>query len=142
MAGEDGRRNGVGIILNDEMKKGVTQEIINTMSVFAPQTGCEENEKIMFWEEMDEELRDIPDTEKLWVGGDFNCHCGRNNSGKEETIGKYGVGESNEAGDNFVAFAMSHNRVLNTYFEKAERHKITIMVLLGSQSPESHQVYH
>ena len=40
---------------------------------------------------MDEELRDIPDTEKLWVGGDFNGHCGRNNSGKEETNGKYGV---------------------------------------------------
>ena len=48
------------------------------------------------------------------------------NSGKEETIGKYGVGESNEAGYNCVAFAMSHNmRVVNTYFEKAERHKIT-----------------
>ena len=53
--------------------------------------------KIKFWEEMDEELRDIPDTEKLWVGGDFNGHCGRNNSGKEEPIGKYSVGESNEA---------------------------------------------
>ena len=36
------------------------------------------------------------------------------------------MGESNEAGDNFVAFAMSHNmRVVNTYFEKAETHKIT-----------------
>ena len=56
-----------------------------------------------------------------WVGGDFNGHCGRNNGGKEETIGKYGVGESNEAGYNWVAFAMSHNmRVVNTYFEKAQ----------------------
>ena len=53
--------------------------------------GCGESEKIKFWEEMDEELRDIPDTEKLWVGGHFNGHCGRNNSGKEETIGKYVV---------------------------------------------------
>ena len=96
------------------------------MSAYAPQTGCGENEKIKFREKMDEELRDIPDTEKLWVGGDFNFHCGRNNSGKEDSIGKYGVGESNEAGDNVVAFAMSHNiRVVNTYFEKAERHKIT-----------------
>ena len=96
------------------------------MSAYAPETGCGENEKIKFWEEMDEGLRDIPDTEKLWVGGDFNGHCGRNKSGKEETIGKYGVGESNEAAYNFVAFAMSHNmRVVNTYFEKAKRHKIT-----------------
>ena len=141
--GEDERGNGVGIILNDEMKKGVLSvkrrsdriiwvkvalngEIINIMSAYAPQTGCGENEKIKFWEEVDEDMRDIPDTEKLWVGGDFNDHCGRNNSGKEETIGKYGVGESNEAGDNFVAFAMCHNNESGeTYFEKTERHNIT-----------------
>ena len=70
----------MGIILQDEMKRGVLSvkrrshriiwvnvalngEIINTMSAYAPQTGCGENEKIKFWEEMDEELRDIPDTE-------------------------------------------------------------------------------
>ena len=94
----------------------------------ALQTCCGDNGKIKFWEEMYEELRDIPDTDKLWVGGDFNGHCGRNNSRKEETIRKYGygVGESNEAGDHFVTFAMGHNtRAVNTYFEKAERHKIT-----------------
>ena len=55
-----------------------------------------ENEKIKFWEEMDEELIDIAGTEKLWMKGDFNGHCGRNTSGQEETIGKYGVDESNE----------------------------------------------
>ena len=96
--GEDGRRNGEGIILNDEIKKGVLSvkrrsdriiwvkvaligEIINSMRAYAPQIGYVENEKIMFWEEMDEELRGIPDTEKLWVGGDFSGHCERNNSG-------------------------------------------------------------
>ena len=108
------------------VKVALKGEIINIMSAYAPQTGYGENEKIKFWGEMDEEMRDIPDMEKLWAVGDFSGHCGRDNSGKEETIGKYGVGESNAAGDNFVAFAMSHNmRVVNTYFEKAERHKIT-----------------
>ena len=84
--GEDGRRNGVGIILNENIKRGVLSvkrrsdritwvkvalngEIINIMSAYAPQTGCGENEKIKFWEEMDEELRDIPDTKKLRVEG-------------------------------------------------------------------------
>ena len=53
--------------------------------------------------------------------------CGWDNGGKEENIGKYGVGESNEAGDNnCVAFAMSNNmRVVNTYFDETGRHKIT-----------------
>ena len=68
---------------NWQLKLALNGEIINIMSAYGPQTGCGENEKIKFWEEMDEELR-----------GDFNGHCGRNNSGKEETIGKYGVGES------------------------------------------------
>ena len=91
-----------GIILNDEMKKGA-------LSV-------KRRSDRIIWV-------------KVALNGEIiniNGHCGRNNSGKEETIGKYGVGESNEAGDNCVAFAMSHNmRVVNTYFEKAERHKIT-----------------
>ena len=108
--GEDGRRNGVGIILNGEMKRGVLSvkrrsdriiwvkvalngeminimsayapqtgcgenEIINIMSAYAPQTGCGENEKIKLWEEMDEELRDIPDTVKVWVGRDIKARA-------------------------------------------------------------------
>ena len=32
------------------------------MSAYAPQAGCGENEKLKSWEEMDEELKDIPDT--------------------------------------------------------------------------------
>ena len=109
------------------VKVDLNGEIINIMSAYSPQTGCGENEKIKFWEEIDEELRDIPDTEKVWVGGDFNGHCGKINRGKDETIAKYGVGdcESNEAGDNVVTFAMRYNmRVVNTSFEKAERLKI------------------
>ena len=54
------------------------------MIAYAAQTGCGENEK--FWEEMDEELSDISDTEKLWVGGDFNGHCGRNTAEKKKPL--------------------------------------------------------
>ena len=60
-------------------------------------------------------MKSIPGMDKLWIGVDFKGHSGRNDSGNEETMGKYGVGESNEAGDNCVAFATSHNmRVRNT----------------------------
>ena len=84
------------------------------------------------------ELTDIPGHGDIVGGGGFNDHCGKNNSGKEEAIGTYGVGESNEGGDNCVAFAMSHTmRVVNTYFEKAERHKITYK----SRAPESQIAY-
>ena len=72
----EGERNGVGIILNDEMEIGVgllpvkrrsdritwvkvdlNGGIINIMNAYAPHTICGKNENIMFWEEMDSQLR-------------------------------------------------------------------------------------
>lgn len=116
--GSDGKRNGVGIILNDDIKKGVFTvkrrsdriiwkrvdlegEIVNIMSAYAPQMGCDEEEKTQFREDLEEDLREIPESERLWIGGDFNGHCGSNNRGKEDIIGIYGVGASNVAGDQF-----------------------------------------
>ena len=87
--GEDGKRNGVGIVLNDDLKKGVLevrrpsdriisltvelgQQVVNIMSAFAPQAGCTDEEKEKFWGDLDEEMRKIPDGEKFWIGGDVN----------------------------------------------------------------------
>ena len=108
------------------MRVDLEGEVVNIMSAYAPQMGCEEKEKIQFWEDMDKELKEIPGSKKVWIGGDFNGHCGKDNRGKEGTIGTYGVGASNEAGDQFVDFAMSHSlRIVNTFFKRAERHRIT-----------------
>ncbi|XP_047487853.1 uncharacterized protein LOC125038387 [Penaeus chinensis] len=92
---------GMGIILDDNLKKGVLsvirrsdriiwlrvdlgREIVNIVSAYAPQTGCNAEEK----DELDDELKKIPTSEKLWIGGDFN---GNDNIGKEEYIGKHGI---------------------------------------------------
>ncbi|XP_047483276.1 craniofacial development protein 2-like [Penaeus chinensis] len=141
--GTDRRRNGVGIILDDNLKKEVLSvkrssdriiwlrvdmggEIVNIVSAYAPQTGCNVEEKDEFYEELDDELREIPTSEKLWIGEDFNGLCGNDNVGKEEYIGKHGVGVCNEAGEQFVDFAVRHSlRVVNTFFKKAERYKLT-----------------
>nr|XP_027210414.1 craniofacial development protein 2-like [Penaeus vannamei] len=127
--GRDGKCNGVGIILNDDIKKGVLSvkrqsdriiwmrvdlegEIVNIMSAYAPQMDYDEY--------LEYYLREIPKSERLWIG-DFNGHCGSNNRGKD-TIGIYGVGVSNVAGDQLVDFAMSYSpRTVNTFFKKAER---------------------
>ena len=77
------------------MKLDLNGEVVHIVSVYSPQTGCDEEEKTKFWEELDGELREIPGREKVWIGGDFNDYCGRDNSGKEDTIGRYGVGISN-----------------------------------------------
>ena len=79
--GVDSKRNGVGIILSEEltkivllvkrrsdrvmwMKMDLSAELVNIMSAYALQTGCEDKEKIEFWEEMNEEIREIPENQK------------------------------------------------------------------------------
>ena len=64
--GEDGRRNGVGIILRKDLTKSVLEVrrvsdramgvkleiggmILNVLSAYAPQVGCELEEKERFW---------------------------------------------------------------------------------------------
>jgi len=141
--GTNTRRNGVGIILDDTLKKDVLMvkrksdriiwlkiligdELINVMSVYAPQTGCDETEKTEFWEDLIDELAEIPSQEQLWIGGDFNGHVGCDNVGKEQAIGQYGIGICNEEGETLLDFAIGMDLVVcNTLFKKAERHRIT-----------------
>ena len=140
--GLDGRCNGVGIIFQDDVKKGVLSvkrrsdrimgmkvdlegEIVNSKSIYAPQTGCGGLENAQFWEDLEDKLEEILES-KLLVGGYFNGHCGTNNRGRENRIGRHEVGRSNEAGDNFAEFVVSNGlRVVNTFLKKVEEHTIT-----------------
>ncbi|XP_068203673.1 craniofacial development protein 2-like [Palaemon carinicauda] len=86
-----GGRNGVGIILSKELKEnligvnrkndrimssklGLGATIVNVVCAYAQQTGCTEEEKDTFWEEMDEELGIIPARGRVIRGGDLNSH--------------------------------------------------------------------
>ena len=46
----------------------------NVVSVYAPQTGCDEDKKVSFWKLMDETMQKIPSSEIIWLGGDLNGH--------------------------------------------------------------------
>ena len=46
------------------------------LRIYAPQVGCSDDEKLTFWEELDDVLQSIPDKEGLVVIGDFNGHVG------------------------------------------------------------------
>ena len=56
----------------------------------------------------------------------MNGHVGKKVAGDGDTVGQYGMGERNTAGENIVQFASQMNMVImNTYFKKDERHKQT-----------------
>ena len=139
---EEGR-NGVGIVLSKELKEsligvnrksdrimslklGLGATVVNIVCAYAPQTGCTEEEKDAFWEEMDQELRTIPGRERVILGGDLNGHLGISRTGIDRVHGGWGVGERNEGGERVIDFAVAFDLALiNTFFEKKESRLIT-----------------
>ncbi|KAK3565756.1 hypothetical protein QTP86_015017 [Hemibagrus guttatus] len=127
--GVDSKRNGVGVVLKKEFVRNVLEVkrvsdrvmslkleiegvMLNVVSGYAPQVGCELEEKERFWSELDEVMESIP--------------TGEGNTGDEEVMGKFGVKERNLEGQMVVDFAKRMDMaVVNTYFQKREEHRVT-----------------
>ncbi|KAK3509637.1 hypothetical protein QTP70_008034 [Hemibagrus guttatus] len=141
--GVDSKRNGVGVVLKEEFVRNVLEVkrvsdrvmslkleiegvMLNVVSGYAPQVGCELEEKESFWSELDEVMESIPTGERVVIGADFNGHVGEGNRGDEEVKGKFGVKERNLEGQMVVDFAKRMDMgVVNTYFQKREEHRVT-----------------
>ncbi|KAK3571762.1 hypothetical protein QTP86_018720, partial [Hemibagrus guttatus] len=139
----DSKRNGVGVVLKEEFVRNVLEVkrvsdrvmslkleiegvMLNVVSGYAPQVGCELEEKERFWSELDEVMESIPTGERVVIGADFNGHVGEGNRGDEEVMGKFGVKERNLEGQMVVDFAKRMDMgVVNTYFQKREEHRVT-----------------
>ncbi|KAK3531578.1 hypothetical protein QTP70_024962 [Hemibagrus guttatus] len=137
--GVDSKRNGVGVVLKEEfvrnllevkrvsdrvmsLKLEIEGVMLNVVSGYAPQVGCELEEKERFWSELDEVMESIPTGERVVIGADFNG----GNTGDEEVMGKFGVKERNLEGQMVVDFAKRMDMaVVNTYFQKREEHRVT-----------------
>ncbi|KAK3539573.1 hypothetical protein QTP70_010272 [Hemibagrus guttatus] len=120
--GVDSKKNGVGVVLKEEFVRNVLEEkrvsdrvmslkleiegvMLNVVSGYAPQVGCELEKKERFWSELDEVMESIPTGERVVIGADFNGHVGEGNRGDEEVMGKFGVKERNLEGQMVVDFA-------------------------------------
>ncbi|KAK3512202.1 hypothetical protein QTP70_000470 [Hemibagrus guttatus] len=141
--GVDSKRNGVGVVLKEEFVRNVLEVkrvsdrvmslkleiegvMLNVVSGYAPQVGCELEEKERFWSELDEVMESIPTGERVVIGADFNGHVGEGNTGDEEVMGEFGVKERNLEGQMVVGFAKRMDMgVVNTYFQKREEHRVT-----------------
>ncbi|KAK3535940.1 hypothetical protein QTP70_021240 [Hemibagrus guttatus] len=141
--GVDSKRNGVGVVLKEEFVRNILEVkrvsdrvmslkleiqgvMLNVVSGYAPQVGCELEEKERFWSELDEVMESIPTGERVVIGADSNGHVGEGNRGDEEVMGKFGVKEMNLEGQMVVDFAKRMDMaVVNTYFQKREEHRVT-----------------
>ncbi|KAK3510341.1 hypothetical protein QTP70_004927 [Hemibagrus guttatus] len=108
------------------LKLEIEGVMLNVFSGYAPQVGCELEEKERFWSELDEVMESIPTGERVVIGADFNGHVGEGNTGDEEVMGKFGVKERNLEVQIVVDFAKRMDMaVVNTYFQKREEHRVT-----------------
>ncbi|KAL4142689.1 hypothetical protein QTP88_005099 [Uroleucon formosanum] len=142
-SGRTSTRNGVGVILDKEMKIKVVdverksdriimvklvgeEKVLNVISAYASQVSCEVREKEEFWRVMDEVKQGIPDYRDVVIGGDMNGQAGSEKVEYERVHGGYGFGERNEVGEKVLDYAASYGlATMNTYFKKREEHYIT-----------------
>ncbi|KAG7488682.1 hypothetical protein MATL_G00037740 [Megalops atlanticus] len=108
------------------MKLEIEGVMMNVVSAYAPQVGCEMEEKEEFWNELDEVVESAPKEERVVIGADFNGHVGEGNRGEEEVMGRYGVKKRNVEGQMVVDFEKRMEMaVVNIYFKKREEHRVT-----------------
>ena len=141
--GADGRKNGIGIVLKEElaesvlevkrvsdrlmaMKLEVKRSILNIVSAYAPQVNYSMEEKNDFWEDLDGLIESISKEERIVLGADLNGHVGEGNIGDEEIMGRYCAGTRNKEGSMVVDFGKRMDlTIVNTYFKKKDEHRVT-----------------
>ena len=109
----DGRKNGIGIVLREElaesvlkvkrvsdrlmaMKLEVNGSILNIVSAYAPQVNYSMEDKNDFWEDLDGLIESISKEERIVLGADLNGHVGKGNIRDEEIMGRYSAGTRNK----------------------------------------------
>ena len=96
--GADGRKNGIGIVVREELvesdpevkrvsdrliaiKLEVKGSILNIVNAYAPQVNNSMEEKNDFWEDLDGLIKSVSKQERIVLGADLNGHVGEGNIG-------------------------------------------------------------
>ena len=140
--GTDGRKNGIGIVLKEElaesvlevkrvsdrlmvMKLEVKESILNVVSAYTQQVNNSMEEKKDFWEDLDGLMESISKQERIVFDADLNGHVGEGNIGDEEIMGRYGARTRNKEGSMVVNFGKRMDlAIVNTYFKKKDEHRV------------------
>ena len=134
---------GVAIILNPMAKKGligwkpINERIITArfnsrhtkmtiIQCYAPTNEAQEETKDIFYQQLQKTINEIPKHDLLLLIGDLNAKVGRNNEGRERTMGTHGCGDMNENGELLADLCGMNDFVIGgTIFPHREIHKKT-----------------
>ena len=136
--GANERKNGIGIVVREELAESVLEvkrvsdrlmaiklevkgSILNIVSTYAPQVNNSMEEKNDFWEDVDGLIESVSKQERIVLGADLNGHVSEGNIGDEEIMGRYGAGTRNKEGSMVVDLAKRMDlAIVNTYFKKKD----------------------
>jgi len=70
-------------------------------------------------------IQDVPQSEKLFIGGDFNGHIGVDGDGYDTAYRGFSYEERNNGGISIMDFAVAYDLlVVNSFFKKKEDHLV------------------
>ncbi|KAG5575164.1 hypothetical protein H5410_055298 [Solanum commersonii] len=124
-------RNGVGILVDGDLREQVVEvrrinDRLMMVKLVIGGLGLDEEAKKLFYEDLDEVVRGIPNTEKIVIGGHFKGHIGETSNGFDDVHGGFGFRERNGGGTSLLDFAKAFELVIaNSCFPKKENHLVT-----------------
>jgi hypothetical protein len=81
---------------------------------------------MQFWEELDALVSSVPNSEKLFIGGNLNGHIGSTRVGFDGVHESFRYGSRNQEGEGILNFALAYNLIVtNTLFRKSVSHLVT-----------------
>ena len=93
---------------------------INIIQVYAPTSKRPEEEVDKFYDDLEKAKSQCKSQEVKIIQGDFNAKVGKGR--RDDIIGEYGLGESNERGDRLFEWAKMNEMIIgNTWFEHHPR---------------------
>ena len=102
------------------------QSVFTFVSVYAPQVSRQNEEKTIFYDELQKCISKVPSSEILIPLDDWNGRVGEKAGGFEDVHGGFGYGTRNSEGERILKFAMTNNLfVSSTCFMKRESHLVT-----------------
>ena len=98
------------------LKVHTTKGPLTLFSVYAPNLQADDEDKNNFYQELEQEIEKVPETETLIILGDFNARVG--------ILGKHGIGNMNHNGQLLLEVCANQNLcATNTFFAEKYRGK-------------------
>lgn len=99
---------------------------VSIIQCYAPTNNAKEEEKDLFYTQLQEVVGKVSKRDMLIVMGDLNAKVGRDNTGRERQMGQNGLGNMNENGELLTDFcAFNELTIGGTLFPHRRCHKIT-----------------